>query len=421
MSSKQNALQDQPCFIDLFAGCGGISLGLSSAGWRGRFAIEKNPSAFDTLATNLVHHDRFQFDWPTWLPKQAATTSDLLKGYEEKLKRLKGKIDLLAGGPPCQGFSLAGRRVHSDPRNSLVHEYIEIVKIVRPRMLLLENVQGFTLPFKNSSDESLDSGPYSDRVLQILTDIGYTTFSELVDLSTYGVPQNRKRFIMVAIANGDPALDKLKGKTPFDLLRKSAPRFLAQRGLPTNRPVTVEEAIFDLETNKKVLVENNDQRIKGFKEIKYAEPRNPTAFVALMRKKATGAPNSLRLPNHRQSTIEQFSTIMSTCRKGQSLHEKDRQRLGLRKVSITPLHPDRPSATVTTLPDDIIHYSEPRILTVRENARLQTFPDWYQFKGNYTSGGQRRKSDCPRYTQVGNAVPPLFSEAIGKVLKYLAS
>ena len=77
--------------------------------------------------------------------------------------------------------------------------------------------------------------------------------------------------------------------------------------------------------------------------------------------------------------------------------------------------------TVTTLPDDMIHYGEPRILTVRENARLQTFPDWFSFKGKYTTGGHRRKKECPRYTQVGNAVPPLLAEAIGETLLEIAS
>jgi DNA (cytosine-5)-methyltransferase 1 len=80
------------------------------------------------------------------------------------------------------------------------------------------------------------------------------------------------------------------------------------------------------------------------------------------------------------------------------------------------MSPDLPSPTVTTLPDDIIHYAEPRILTVREHARLQSFPDWFGFEGPYTSGGARRKIACPRYTQVGNAVPPLLAEAIAEML-----
>ena len=91
----------------------------------------------------------------------------------------------------------------------------------------------------------------------------------------------------------------------------------------------------------------------------------------------------------------------------------------MKKQAMTLLAAHLPGSTITTLPDDVLHYSEPRILTVRENARLQTFPDWFRFHGKYTSGGQARRYDCPRYSQVGNAVPPLFSEAIGSVLRGL--
>lgn len=109
------------------------------------------------------------------------------------------------------------------------------------------------------------------------------------------------------------------------------------------------------------------------------------------------------------------------CVLGKTISKEDREQLGIKKHAITPLDEALPSATITTLPDDIIHYSEPGILTVRENARLQTFPDWFKFTGNYTTGGKKRKQDCPRYTQVGNAVPPLFAEAIGQTLKDLVS
>jgi len=90
--------------------------------------------------------------------------------------------------------------------------------------------------------------------------------------------------------------------------------------------------------------------------------------------------------------------------------------MSLRKLRIVPLDPDRPSHTVTTLPDDILHYKEPRILSVRESARIQSFPDWFIFKGKFTTGGNRRKRECPRYTQVGNAVPPLLAQAWGSAI-----
>jgi DNA (cytosine-5)-methyltransferase 1 len=93
-----------------------------------------------------------------------------------------------------------------------------------------------------------------------------------------------------------------------------------------------------------------------------------------------------------------------------------RKGYGLKKHRIYPMSDSDPAPTITTLPDDVLHYSEPRILTVRESARLQSFPDWFQFRGKFTTGGDRRTKECPRYTQVGNAVPPYLARAIGVAL-----
>ena len=126
-------------FIDIFAGCGGLSLGLKKAGWQGIFAIEKTADAFQTLKHNLIDKEVVTpFVWPEWLPCQPMTTSKLIRGYSKQLKKLRGTIDLIAGGPPCQGFSFAGRRNPNDPRNRLTEEYIKIVKLVQPKFLLLE-------------------------------------------------------------------------------------------------------------------------------------------------------------------------------------------------------------------------------------------------------------------------------------------
>lgn len=408
-------------FADVFAGCGGISLGLINAGWQGCFAIEKNANAFETLKTNLVVSKRSRFSWPDWLPKNAISSSELLKDYSTELNELKGKIPLLAGGPPCQGFSMAGRRSHSDPRNSLTEDYVKLVEELQPRILFIENVRGFTLPFKKNGNGDSKSIPYSTKVMERLEKIGYTVFSDLVDLSAYGVPQTRKRFIIIAIHKDDTAHVKLDGKTPFDILKANRQQFLLAKGLPTARPVSVKEAIGDLEVSGKDLIESTDSEMKGYKQILYNSVENKSNFVKLMRKGTNNPPDSLRLPNHKTDTILQFQRIISTCTQGKTLSKDDRLRLGIKKHALTPLHKDSPSATITTLPDDMVHYSEPRILTVRENARIQTFPDWFQFTGKYTTGGKDRKNECPRYTQVGNAVPPLFSEAIGRVLKDLAS
>lgn len=408
-------------FSDVFAGCGGLSLGLTNAGWRGCFAIEKNSEAFGTLKANLIAGRRRRFSWPDWLPQEAISTKGLLEGYRSHLENLKGTVTLLAGGPPCQGFSLAGRRTQADPRNSLVNDYIEIVSILEPRLLVIENVQGFQLPFKKNADCGNGDVPYSQRVREQLEGIGYRVFTELVDLSGFGVPQTRRRFILIAIRNDDVALRKLGKGTPFDLLRRQRKHFLAGKKLPTERPITVKEAIGDLETSGKALEENNETKFKGFTQICYRKGSFQSPFIKLLRKQAPEVLNSLRLPRHNNTTVGQFERIMATCKPGQTIGDIDRKRLGIKKQALTPLAANAPAATITTLPDDIVHYSEPRILTVRENARIQTFPDWFKFSGKYTTGGKARKNDCPRYTQVGNAVPPLFAEALGRVLKYLVS
>ena len=409
-------------FADVFAGCGGLSLGLSHAGWRGRFAIEKHIDAFRTFSANLVDSPaRYRFDWPAWLPKSAITTSQFLSKYEREICNMSGNLTLLAGGPPCQGFSMAGRRTQSDPRNALTDDYIALVKILQPRFLLIENVRGFALPFRTHITSDGDGSPYSQQVTARLKAAGYTVYSTLIDLSQFGVPQFRKRFILIAIRNGDSALKMLYGKSPIELLQSYRKRFLSYKGLSSETAVSAKDAIGDLEVTGKQLVKCVDSPpFNCFVQVPYMNGGFESPYIRLMRKGARGAPNSLRLPRHSDQTRRQFEQIMTTCAKGRSLSEVDRRRLKLKKHALTPLHGNVPSGTVTTLPDDIIHYSEPRILTARENARLQTFPDTFQFFGKYTSGGPQRKLDCPRYTQIGNAVPPLFAEALGRVLRKLA-
>ncbi len=139
-------------YIDLFSGCGGLSLGLGKAGWQGILAVEKDPMAFATFEHNLIDSENSHFYWPTWLPKKETTIQELITTYSEELKSLKGKVDLIMGGPPCQGFSLAGQRNENDPRNKLSEEYIKMVKVISPKYLLLENVRGFNSSFKNKEN-----------------------------------------------------------------------------------------------------------------------------------------------------------------------------------------------------------------------------------------------------------------------------
>ena len=139
----------KPTYIDLFAGCGGLSLGLHQSGWKGLFAIEKSPDAFKTLKHNLIDK-RNHFDWPEWLPETNLEIDSVLKTYKSHLQELKNKVDLVAGGPPCQGFSMAGRRNENDTRNNLVKSYIKFISIVKPKVIFFENVKGFTQEFKKN-------------------------------------------------------------------------------------------------------------------------------------------------------------------------------------------------------------------------------------------------------------------------------
>lgn len=409
-------------FADVFAGCGGLSLGLLQAGCQGVFAIEKSPLAFETLRHNLIDGNRHQFDWPTWLPKKAMTCEELLATHGASLDELKGSIDLVVGGPPCQGFSTAGRRDPTDPRNQMTEQYLLLVEKLQPRYLVIENVAGFNMRF--DSEDGLDQllkdtkhASYADYIAGRLEDLGYSVTRGLVNCADFGVPQNRLRYLVLC------ELVTKKDTVPSNLFQKlldSRLGYLKSKKLPTSRKVFVEDAIGDLLTAGKVVADNLDSGCKGFKEIKYSEPTEIGAYLSLMRTYSKSrAPNSLRLANHKKSTVDYFKKIQKIGRPGYSLSVAERKLAGTKKHSTTVLHPKLPAPTVTTLPDDIVHYSEPRILTVRESARLQSFPDWFEFQGKYTTGGKQRKQECPRYTQVGNAVPPLLANAIGSMLKAL--
>ena len=145
-------MEENHIYIDLFAGCGGLSLGLANAGWKGLFAIEKNPDAFLTLKHNLIDNKK-HFSWPDWLPQKSYDINYFLRKYKNELERLKGKVTLVAGGPPCQGFSTAGARKEDDKRNKLVHSYIKFIKIVRPKLIFFENVKGFTFEFRKKNQD----------------------------------------------------------------------------------------------------------------------------------------------------------------------------------------------------------------------------------------------------------------------------
>lgn len=398
-------------YIDLFSGCGGFSLGLGNAGWQGIFAVEKDEMAFDTFKHNLIDGNYKHFDWPEWLPQEATTIQTLLKNYKDELTSLSGKVDLIAGGPPCQGFSLAGRRDPNDLRNNLSNQYIKMVKLISPKYIVLENVRGFNAIFKDAKGQK-GKKPYSMIVKGKLEKLGYTIFTDYLNTQNFGVPQQRTRFIMIGIRN-----DVIQNETnPFEILEKLKPSFLENKGLPQT-PITAKQAIGDLEVDSSNLVYHSGSEKSGFKQIDYVPPKRLNAYQKVMREGLNGSkPNGLRLARHKETTVEKFKHIQEICRPGVTLNAEEKETIGTQKQAITVLDPQKPSKTLTTLPDDLLHYSEPRILTVRESARIQSFPDDFVFKGKYTTGGEMRTKECPRYTQVGNAVPPLLGEVLGLLI-----
>lgn len=405
----------KPFFVDAFAGCGGLSLGLKRAGWKGVFAIERDSCAFETLSTNFpVGDGALSYDWPANIERQAWDIHDLLRDRKEELRGLAGRVDLLAGGPPCQGFSNAGRRRQDDPRNTLFEAYLELVEILQPRMVLVENVRGFTVNFSSAQTGAIQN--FSEALQQGLKS-KYDISCAVIRASDYGVPQARPRFFLVG------ALKKTNQASAigafFEDLGAQVKEFLLERSLP--RSPTAKDAISDLEVGRNGTMRCRDT--KGFRAIAYKSPR--TRYQIAMRDGFAGAPSDTRLARHRPDIRDRFARIIRTSqeegRLGVTISSQSRLNYKLKKQALRVLDPLACAPTITSLPDDLLHYDEPRTLTVRENARLQSFPDWFAFKGQYTTGGHRRRREVPRFTQVANAVPPLLAEQIGQVLLRIAN
>ncbi len=394
--------------IDLFAGCGGLSLGLYQAGWSGVFAVEKNKCAFETLKHNLIdkkHH----FNWPEWLPQEPTDIVELLKQHEDELKSLRGKIDLVAGGPPCQGFSMAGKRMENDKRNKLVFSYISFIRLVKPRLLLFENVKGFTYSFDKAKNPN--AIPYSQIVVEQLEKLGYDVTPYIINFAEFGVPQRRKRFILVGVRKAK----KNRSNEFMGRLKEQLPKFIEQHRL-TKSP-TLYDAISDL--LKSNGTEPTPDR-PGFQSGRYGKPLTPyQKFLRMDISESQDVPNSHSFARHTSEKTSCFEKLLSerSTIAGRRIDGDERKKWGIRQRSITVLDPNTVSPTITGAPDDYLHYSEPRIMTVRECARIQSFPDWYEFKSKYTTGGEMRKREVPRYSQVGNAIPPLFAYQIGLILK----
>lgn len=405
-------------FVDLFAGCGGLSLGLSMAGLQGQFAVERDAMAFETFSANFLAGRKVpvaKFSWPSWLEQRAWAIDDLLDEHINQLRNMQGEVHVLAGGPPCQGFSFAGRRKEADPRNMLFEKYVQVVDALKPAALVLENVPGMKVahaPLAGEDDVLRPAAEsYYEKLKRSLESIGYEVQGRIVDASRYGVPQKRSRLIVIGLRRH--LVRELVGgiSRAFEILEETRVAQLEEMRL--SEMTSAMDAISDLRTTWAVRQRCADpESPQGFEEAEYIGPN--TAFQKLMHKHCRkDSMDSMRLARHGDEVRERFKKILDECPQGVRMNEANRERYGLKKHRIFPMSPWEPAPTITTLPDDVLHYAEPRILTIRESARLQSFPDWFQFRGKFTTGGARRMKECPRYTQVGNAVPPLLARAIG--------
>jgi DNA (cytosine-5)-methyltransferase 1 len=354
-------LSTAPTCVDLFAGCGGLTEGFLAAGIDVVASVELHPQAALTHAFNHPSTSVFVGDVRDW-------DRELLD--DSLAEREVVRPDIVAGGPPCQGFSSAGKKSSTDPRNSLFHAFADVVAHYLPKLFLLENVPGFRTMYGGST--------YNEAVATF-ANLGYQTTAIDVRAANYGVPQTRRRFVLVGWLAGEVE--------PFELVNG------------TTEMVTVDDALADL-----------DYLRPGYVAHRHTS-RSSLSEFALNRRA-----NTELLFNHLASQHrERAERIMSQIAPGRSIRDVD-PSLRSAKRTMSRLSRHHLSNTVLSLPDDMIHYKHNRILSVREAARLQTFDDDFVFFGKRTSGFVERRVDVPQYTQVGNAVPPLLADALGRSL-----
>lgn len=419
MDKKKSSEPNKPMtYIDFFSGCGGLSLGLGCAGWEGVFAIEKDPMAFMTFKKNLVDEDalhrHFQ-KWPEWLSKEPHAIEDVLEDEEacEHFKKLAGQVTLVAGGPPCQGFSVAGARNGKDPRNLLVFKQIEAIRLLKPHFAMVENVGGFERKFvtRPTQDGSIS---VAEEAIHELKEAGYSVGKVIINAAEYGVPQLRQRVILFAISK-DYLPDVDAQRLLQDTLKGVSIEQRKELGLPTDRFVNIEEAISDLAGDDII----DDPEFPGFKTCKYLPAKG--VYQNMMRNNTEGweAPTSHRFNRHSQKVIDLLTLAHETQKPGR-LSKEFLYENGCHSNKRFVLNVKEPCSTVTTAPEELIHYKHPRVVTLREMARIQSFPDDFTFYGRYTLNGPCRGIDVPRNAQIGNAIPPLAGRAIGKAIQIIA-
>lgn len=436
--------------VDLFCGAGGMSEGLIQAGFHILFSSDISS---DVQKTYVHRHEQLGFiqgkntyflqsDIKDISGKLIWQHINALEMFRNNTAVLPEKIDAVFGGPPCQGFSRAGRRKVDDPRNLLFKEYLRVINELHPRYVVMENVEGFNdtkfYGFVGVTGKRYKDGSTAPQILlDEFRHIGYDVLPpQVVDASDFGVPQRRRRAIFIAYLKGE-----------------QSPKYPEPTVTDENR-VTVKEAIGDLIQNRRALLKHNP---------------NLTSYQLISRQGRTPNVDGFTIPQNREhlnnelsrhqpQIVERFSLfkegedgnavrkrifekgislrtkrhLLAQCSKQLNMTEEQLledfkkgnvtddvlNKLLTKKTIRTKLYKDKPSLTVVTLPDDYISPFENRIFSVREMARLQSFDDSFEFLSKRTTGGARRRIEVPQYTQVGNAVPPLLAKAIAsEILK----
>ena len=351
--------------IDLFCGCGGFSKGFEEAGYNIRFGIDMWNDAIVTYKQNFPNAAVMNEDITKISGK------DILKA--SKLK--KDEVDVIIGGPPCQGFSVSGKRMIDDERNKLYKSYVRIVSELKPKVFVMENVPGLVRLFK---------GQVGVQVKEDFTNIGYTVGMQILSADNYGVPQQRKRVFFVGVRN-DLVKKGMEYQYPIPFM-----------GQGTDVPAwTCKDAISDLDFVP-------DDRVLG-EDLPYEIPAQ-NDYQRSMREGSRSVLNH-SITIHNAKTKE----IIAMVPDGGNYKDLPEELWSTRKVHIawTRMDSNKPCFTIDTGHNHHFHYKENRVPTVRESARIQSFPDNFEFIGIKTS----------QLKQVGNAVPPLLAKAVGDSIR----
>ena len=433
-----------PFAIDLFCGAGGMSEGILQAGFDILFSSDINEAVQKTYVNR---HEQLGLKQGINTYYHKADIKDLTGEFIlDKIKNLeimKGKdlpnIDAIFGGPPCQGFSRAGRRDPNDPRNKLFKEYVRVIGEVQPDYVILENVSGFKdmklYEFEGVSGEMYDDCCVPDILKNELDLINYSMLEpRILNAADYGVPQRRNRMIVIAYKEGIKAPNypaPILNKENYLTIQDAIGDLIGNDNIKNN--VNPDYTEYQLESingrtkdiNGKTISSNKNMNVdlpKHTQLIKerfslFKESENGAKLKKRILKEGIDLSDKTEILKYLQSKTDYSKEELIEKFKNGNVDDKLIQLLLTKKNIRTRLDRKEPSATVLTIPDDYISPFEDRTLTVRECARLQSFDDSFEFLGKRTTGGKRRRVEIPQYSQVGNAVPPLLAKAIAIEIK----